>query len=72
MSQSISSRIRAQIFLFTLTRTIINSGYRMVYPLLPLFAAGMGMQLADLSIAFSIRSALGVFNPFLADRKSVV
>ncbi len=66
MSQSISSRIRAQIFLFTLTRTVINSGYRMVYPLLPLFAAGMGMQLADLSIAFSIRSALGVFNPFLA------
>ena len=49
-----------------LTRTVINSGYRMVYPLLPLFAAGMGMRVAELSIAFSVRSVLGVFNPFLA------
>ena len=66
MTPSISRRARAEIFLFTLTRTVINSGYRMVYPLLPLFAAGMGMQVAELSIAFSIRSVLGVFNPFLA------
>lgn len=66
MTPSISRRTRAEIFLFTLTRTVINSGYRMVYPLLPLFAAGMGMQVAELSIAFSIRSVLGVFNPFLA------
>ena len=66
MPQTISLRTKAEIFLFTLTRTVINSGYRMVYPLLPLFATGMGMQLADLSIAFSIRSVLGIFNPFLA------
>ena len=66
MPNPISPRTKAEIFLFTLTRTVINSGYRMVYPLLPLFAAGMGVQLADLSIAFSIRSVLGIFNPFLA------
>jgi len=66
MPQTISLRTKAEIFLFTLTRTVINSGYRMVYPLLPLFATGLGMQLADLSIAFSIRSVLGIFNPFLA------
>ena len=66
MPHAISPRTRAEIFLFTLTRTVINSGYRMVYPLLPLFAAGMGMQLADLSIAFTIRAVLGIFNPFLA------
>jgi len=66
MTPSISRRARAEIFLFTLTRTVINAGYRMVYPLLPLFAAGMGLQVAELSIAFSVRSVLGVFNPFLA------
>jgi len=66
MPFTISARTRVEIFLFTLTRTVINSGYRMVYPLLPLFATGMGVQLADLSIAFSIRSVLGVFNPFIA------
>ncbi len=66
MTPSISRRTRAEIFLFMLTRTVINSGYRMVYPLLPLFAAGMGMRVAELSIAFSVRSVLGVFNPFLA------
>ena len=66
MTPSIFRGTRAEIFLFTLTRTVINSGYRMVYPLLPLFAAGMGMRVAEIGIAFSVRSVLGVFNPFLA------
>ena len=43
MPFTISARTRVEIFLFTLTRTVINSGYRMVDPLLPLFAAGMNM-----------------------------
>lgn len=38
----------------------------MVYPLLPLFAAGLGVSIAELGIAFSIRSFLGVLGPFLA------
>lgn len=66
MTPSISRLTRAEIFLFTLTRTVINAGYRMVYPLLTLFAAGMSMRAAELSIAFSVRSVLGAFNPFLA------
>jgi len=55
-----------EVFLFTLIRTVINSGYRLVYPFLPLFAAGMGVSLAQMGVAFSIRSVLGAVSPFVA------
>ena len=57
---------RSEVFLFTLIRTVINSGYRLVYPFLPLFAAGMGVSLAQMGVAFSIRSVLGAVSPFVA------
>ena len=64
---SISSiKIKLHIFLFTLARTIINTNYRMVYPFLPVFAREMGVATASLAMAFSVRSLLGVFGPFLA------
>ncbi|MDF1520768.1 MAG: MFS transporter [Brevefilum sp.] len=64
---SISSiKIKLHIFLFTLARTIINTNYRMVYPFLPVFAKEMGVATASLAMAFSVRSFLGVFGPFLA------
>lgn len=58
--------LNLEIAFFTLIRTVLNSSYRMVYPLLPLFAAGLGVSIAELGIAFSIRSFLGVLGPFLA------
>ncbi len=58
--------IRREVFLFTLIRTVINSGYRLVYPFLPLFAAGMGVSLEQMGLAFSIRSVLGAVSPFVA------
>ena len=57
---------RREVFLFTLIRTVINSGYRLVYPFLPLFAAGMGVSLTQMGLAFSIRSVLGAVSPFVA------
>ena len=57
---------RNEVFLFTLIRTVINSAYRLVYPFLPLFAAGMGLSLAQMGLAFSIRSVLGAVSPFVA------
>ncbi len=64
---SISSiKVKFHLFLFTLARTIINTNYRMVYPFLPVFAKEMGVATASLAIAFSVRSFLGVFGPFLA------
>jgi predicted MFS family arabinose efflux permease len=65
-SIKIESRINWQIAYFTLVRTVMNSGYRMVYPLLPLFASGMGVELSVFAAAFSVRSFLGVIAPFLA------
>jgi DHA1 family inner membrane transport protein len=64
---SVSSiKIKLHIFLFTLARTVINTSYRMVYPFLPVFARQLGVETATLAMAFSIRSFLGVFGPFLA------
>lgn len=59
-------KLNFQILLFTATRTVINTSYRMVYPFLPVFARGLGVEPASLAMAFSIRSFLGVFGPFLA------
>lgn len=59
-------KLNFDILLFTLTRTAINTSYRMVYPFLPVFAAGLGVEPASLALAFSVRSFLGVFGPFLA------
>jgi MFS transporter, DHA1 family, inner membrane transport protein len=47
-------------------RTVINTMQRMVYPLLPVFGRGLGVDLTQLSWALSLRSATGLFGPFLA------
>jgi predicted MFS family arabinose efflux permease len=59
-------KLNLQIFLFTLSRTVVNTNFRMVYPFLPVFARGMGVEPASLAMALSIRSFLGIFGPFLA------
>ncbi len=59
-------KLKFDILIFTLTRTAINTSYRMVYPFLPFFARGLGVEPAALALAFSVRSFLGVFGPFLA------
>lgn len=59
-------KLNLNIALFTLTRTAVNTSYRMVYPFLPIFALGLGVDPATLAMALSIRSFLGIFGPFLA------
>ncbi|QRN82905.1 MFS transporter [Chloroflexota bacterium] len=59
-------KLKFDLFVFTLTRTVINTSYRMVYPFLPVFARGLGVEPASLGLALSIRSFLGIFGPFLA------
>lgn len=59
-------KTKLHILLFTLSRTVINTSYRMVYPFLPVFARALNVEPASLAMAFSIRSFLGVFGPFLA------
>jgi predicted MFS family arabinose efflux permease len=66
MIQSQTRKINLQIVYFTLIRTVVNTSYRMVYPLMPLFATGLGVSLEQLAAGFSVRSFLGILAPFLA------
>jgi predicted MFS family arabinose efflux permease len=51
---------------FILTRSVINTMQRMVYPLLPVFARGLGVDVTAMGLALSLRSATGLVGPFLA------
>jgi predicted MFS family arabinose efflux permease len=59
-------KIKLQIGLFTLARVAVSTSFRMVYPFLPVFARGLGVEPASLAMALSIRSFLGVLGPFIA------
>ncbi len=58
-------RLRAQIAIFTSIRTVQNTGYRMVYPFLPVIARGLGVELMAVTQAVSARSLLGFLAPLL-------
>ena len=55
-----------QLTTFIYTRGVLNIMLRMVYPFLPVFGRGLGVDLRLLSLGITIRSASGVFGPFLA------
>lgn len=56
-------RIRFQLLVFMVLRTILNTMHRMVYPFLAVFARGIGVDLTTLSIVVTARSFVGVFTP---------
>lgn len=58
--------MRARILLFTLVRTVLNTQYRMIYPFLPAFGRGLGVDLTTLAGALTVRSVAGALGPFLA------
>jgi predicted MFS family arabinose efflux permease len=65
-------RLAVQIPVFTLIRAIFNTPYRMIYPFLPVFARGLGVDLASLSLALTARNLVGALNPVvssIADRQ---
>jgi predicted MFS family arabinose efflux permease len=55
-----------RLFLFIGVRTLLNTAVRMVYPYLGVFQRGLGVDLRQFSLALSLRSASGIFGPFLA------
>jgi predicted MFS family arabinose efflux permease len=55
-----------QILSFIATRLIFNTFHRMVYPFLPYFMRGLGVDLGQMSAALALRAAAGAFSPFLA------
>jgi predicted MFS family arabinose efflux permease len=59
-------RLRYQLILFTIIRAVFNTMYRMIYPFLGVFARGLGVSIAELSLALTARSVIGTFGPFAA------
>ncbi len=58
-------RLRTQIALFVLIRTLVNTGFRMVYPFLPALARGAGVSLETMALAVTARNGLGLAGPLL-------
>lgn len=55
-----------QLVLFVSIRIIINTAYRMIYPFLPAFAAGMGVSIQQASLALTGRSLIAMAGPAVA------
>jgi predicted MFS family arabinose efflux permease len=73
MSHPVPARMRTQLASFSLTRTVINTGFRMVYPFLPVIARGLGVDLQQAALALTARAALGLASPLIgsvADTRS--
>jgi predicted MFS family arabinose efflux permease len=57
--------IRFQIAVFSITHTVLNTGYRMIYPFLPALSRGLGVDYSVLAMAVTVRSLLGLGSPLL-------
>jgi hypothetical protein len=59
-------KLRTQLVVIALLRVILNTMHRMVYPFLTVFAAGLGVNVTEMSLALTGRNAVGIFGPILA------
>jgi DHA1 family inner membrane transport protein len=66
IENKLKPRLRFQVLIFTATRVVLNTMFRMLYPFLAVFARGIGVDLPTISLALTLRSFTGVFAPFLA------
>jgi len=57
--------MRLQLLAITVTRTVINTGFRMVYPFLPVLARSVGVEPQAIVLAVTARSGLGLASPVL-------
>lgn len=70
-SKRAPASLNTQIGLLTAIRIVYNTAYRMVYPLLPVFGRGLGVDISLLSYTLTTRSAVssaGIFLAPIADR----
>lgn len=56
---------RGYLLVFSLSRFIINTAFRMVYPFLPTLARGVGVSFQSITSIVAIRSTLGVAAPLI-------
>jgi DHA1 family inner membrane transport protein len=62
----VRNSLKLQVLVFIVIRIIMNTSVRMVYPFLPVIGRGLGVDIGMLSRSIMLRSASGVFGPFLA------
>ena len=58
-------RLRFQLLIFMILRTVLNTLHRMVYPFLAVFARGLGVDITMLSFVLTGRWFVGMFAPVL-------
>lgn len=52
-----------QLLVLSLTRTVLNTNHRMIYPFLPTIARGLGVDVESVALMVTARSGLGLFSP---------
>jgi len=72
MKQPSLAPLRGQLTLFLITRSIMNTGYRMIYPFLPSFARALGVDISAISLAITARSSLGIFGPLFGSAGDLI
>ncbi len=60
------SKLNFYVGVFTLARLFVSTSSRMVYPFLAIFAAGMKVPIATISLALAVSMAASAVVPFLA------
>src|SRR5688572_4357833 len=64
-SQPRNARMRFQLIVFGVARTIVNTAFRMVYPFMPFIAAGLSVEENAIRQIIVVRSLLGIAAPLM-------
>ncbi len=56
---------RLKLFTYTAVRVVLNTAHRMIYPFLPVFARGLGVDIKTISALIANRAIAGSFSPFI-------
>lgn len=58
--------LNVRLSIFTLSRMVVNTSSRMVYPFLAVFAGGLNVEIGTISLAMAVSMATSALGPFLA------
>jgi predicted MFS family arabinose efflux permease len=67
MKPKVHTSLRYRLILFTFTRAILNTGFRLVYPFIATFARALGVEVDAITLAITARSTLGLAGPVLGN-----
>ncbi|MCJ7825138.1 MAG: hypothetical protein MUP44_09585, partial [Anaerolineales bacterium] len=59
--------LRNSLIVFTFSRMVLNTGFRMVYPFITVFARALGVEVSAIALAVTARSSLGLAGPLLGN-----